>query len=47
MNKNKPVIREDRVIKHNLFQELNEFIWQISSHEGFHCHRDIFRVLCF
>lgn len=40
-----PVVTEGRVIEHNFLKQLNKFIRKVSSHEGLHCDRDIFRVL--
>jgi hypothetical protein len=39
------MVGEDRVLKDDLLEELDEFIWQIGGHEGLHSHGDILGVL--
>lgn len=31
-----PVLTEDRIVQHNLFQQLNEFIGEVGRHESLH-----------
>jgi hypothetical protein len=39
------MVGEDRVLKDDLLEELDQFIWQIGGHEGLHSHGDILGVL--
>lgn len=40
------MLTEQRVLKDNLLQQLDEFLGQISTHECLHSARYILRVLC-
>ena len=39
------VLREYRVLKDNLFEELNQLVGQIGTHEGLDSDGDVFRIL--
>lgn len=39
------MVREDRVVEDNLFEQLNQLIGQIGCHEGLHSDGDVFGVL--
>ena len=45
MANNLPVFTEDRVVQHNLLQEFNEFVRQVSGHEGLDCDGHLLGVL--
>ena len=41
------MVTEDRVLKNDFLQQLDEFIGKVSSHEGLYRHRHVFGVLGF